>query len=592
MMDSFEVQPVSGAFASSPAKVGDLLTTSSLPGERIVIPTFQRGYMWKKKHVEAFWQDVDKQRIQSKTKGADPHFFGPIVTLSKPAEEMIWLLDGQQRIATATILLCVLRDVAREITKQTGMQAGGDFAAKLQLQCIYDEDGGYALEMGETDLLYFRNTIQVDPPLSTKATNLTHRNIKTARATLWDKVISVTGSIQPQMDAIQAIETLKEIRKTTTSGLVMARIPVNSQEAAFKIFTTLNDRGLRLSPPDLLLSYLMETALEADRKELRATWSEMIQKMGTHDIHDFLRAMWVSRYGDLKKDDLFTALKNYIEHNHVGSLDFAKQCGDECDDYIQLAIADETQLPKDSFVYVRAITRELGFRPALPLLLSSYLLMQPADFENVVKYLLVFITRYSIIGNLDSAGMEDLLFKLAREVRSTVKDDSDKAGSKQAADAIKQALSANSPDDSAVKAAVVKETTVLESSDAKYLMKRLANYIQDPQKQVVVGDTNLEHIYPQNPEESEWGGKTNQEKLEPLTWHIGNLTIFGKKANKKVANFEYSLKQPKFAASQVVMTKEIASQYNKWDETTILDRAAHLAKRIVEVWNFANPSRV
>jgi uncharacterized protein DUF262 len=211
--DDLEVKPVSGAFASSPAKVGDLLTTNSLPNERIVIPTFQRGYMWKKKHVEAFWQDVDKQRMQSRTKGADPHFFGPIVTLSKPTEGMIWLLDGQQRLATATILLSVLRDVAREITKQTGMQAGGDFAVKLQLQFIYDEDGGHSLEMGDTDLLYFKNTIQSDPPTLAKATNLTHRNIKTARATLWEKVISVTGPIQPQMDAIQAVATLKEIRK-------------------------------------------------------------------------------------------------------------------------------------------------------------------------------------------------------------------------------------------------------------------------------------------------------------------------------------------------------------------------------------------
>ena len=587
-----EVCPVSNAFASSPAKVGDLLSTNSLASERIVIPTFQRGYMWKKKHVEAFWQDVEKQRAQIKVKGADPHFFGPIVTLSKPAEGLILLLDGQQRLATATILLSVLRDVAREITKHTGTQAGTDFAAKLQLQFIYDEDGGYSLEMGETDLLYFRNTIQADPPIGTKATNLTHRNIKAARSTLWEKVTSATGAIQPHMDAIQAIATLKEIRQTVVTDLVMARIPVNSQEAAFKIFTTLNDRGLRLSPPDLLLSYLMETAPDADRKEIRATWSQMIQKMGTHDIHDFLRAMWVSQYGDLKKDDLFTALKSYIEKHHVSSLDFAKQCGDECDDYIQLALADETQLPKESFPFVRALTRELGFRSAIPLLLSSYSLLQPEDFERIAKYLLVFVTRYSIIGNLDPAGMEDLLFKLAREVRATVKDANDKAGSKQATDAVKAALSTNSPDDAAVKIAVAQETTVLDTSDAKYVMRRLANFIQDPQKQVVVGDTNIEHIYPQNPAENEWGGKANQEKLEPLTWHIGNLTIFGRKANKKVENFEYALKQPKYAASQVVMTKEIAARYQKWDEATITDRATRLAGLVVQVWDFANPSRV
>jgi hypothetical protein len=587
-----EVCPVSNAFASSPAKVGDLLSTNSLASERIVIPTFQRGYMWKKKHVEAFWQDVEKQRAQIKVKGADPHFFGPIVTLSKPAEGVILLLDGQQRLATATILLSVLRDVAREITKHTGTQAGTDFAAKLQLQFIYDEDGGYSLEMGETDLLYFRNTIQADPPIGTKATALTHRNIKAARSTLREKVTSSTGAIQPHMDAIQAIATLKEIRQTVVTDLVMARIPVNSQEAAFKIFTTLNDRGLRLSPPDLLLSYLMETAPDTDRKEIRATWSQMIQKMGTHDIHDFLRAMWVSRYGDLKKDDLFTALKNYIEKHHVSSLDFAKQCGDECDDYIQLALADETQLPKESFPFVRALTRELGFRSAIPLLLSSYSLLQSEDFERIAKYLLVFVTRYSIIGNLDPAGMEDLLFKLAREVRATVKDANDKAGSKQATDAVKAALSANSPDDAAVKSAVVQETTVLDPSDAKYVMRRLANFMQDPQKQVVVGDTNIEHIYPQNPAENEWGGKANQEKLEPLTWHIGNLTIFGRKANKKVENFEYPLKQPKYAASQVVMTNEIAARYQKWDETTITGRATGLAGLVVQVWNFANPSRV
>ncbi len=584
---------MSGAFASSPAKVSDLLNTTAVSTERVVIPTFQRGYMWKKKHVEAFWNDVDKQRNTRKhVKGADPHFFGPIVTLAKPSDGVIHLLDGQQRIATATILLSVLRDVARQINKQTGTQSASDFAAKIQLQFMYDEDGGYSLEMGETDLLYFRSTIQIDPPQSTKATNLTHRNIKAARALLWDKVVSVVGNIQPQMDAIQAIATLKEIRQTVTSDLVMARIPVTSEEAAFKIFTTLNDRGLRLSPPDLLLSYLMETATDAERKDIRATWTQMIQKMGAHDIHDFLRAMWVSRYGDLKKDDLFTALKAHIEEHHIASVDFARLCGDECDDYIQLVTADESQLPKDSLSFVRALTRELGFKPAVPLLLSSYLLLQPDDFKHVVGYLLVFITRYSIIGNRDSAGMEDLLFKLAREVRGMVKNEDDKAGSQQANKHVKDSLAANAPDDDATKKAAVSETTILDASDAKYVLTRLARYIQDPQKQITLGETNLEHIYPQNPEPNGWLGPANQEKLEPLTWHIGNLTIFGKRANRKAANAEFLDKKIRYAQSKVEMTNQIANSYNEWDDATIKTRAAQLAKLVVQVWRFDNISQV
>lgn len=590
----WEVKPVSDAFSSSPAKIGGLLSTQSLSRERIVVPTFQRGYMWKKKHVEAFWTDVDRQREASKTKGTDPHFFGPIVTQFDAKDGVIWLLDGQQRLATTTILFAVIRDIAREIGKVSGSQAGADFAANLQMQFIRNEDGEYSLEMGETDLSYFRDVIQQDPPeLKTKAKYPTHRNIKTARDVLREKVLSVIGgNIDAQMDSIQAMKVLKDIKQTLVSDLIMARIPVNSREAAFKIFVTLNDRGLRLSPPDLLLSYLIENSPENDRKEIRSVWTQMLQKMGTHDIHDFLRAMWVSKYGDLKKDDLFTALKKHIEKHQIGSLDFAKSCDSECDDYTALLTADEKEFHPDIFPYIRALMRELSFKPAMPLLLSAYAVLQLQDFISVARYILVFVTRYSIFANKDSAGMEDLLFDLAKTVRNTVKDENDKAGSKQAADAVKATLSLYSPDDLAVKNAVVKETTTLDPADAKYVMRRLANYVQDPEKQVVVGETNLEHIYPQSPKENEWGGKDNQEKLEPLTWHIGNLTIFGKKANKKVGNAEYPIKQPKYAASLVEMTKQISSEYTKWDDTTILERAQKMAALVVQVWNFANPSRV
>jgi len=213
--------------------------------------------------------------------------------------------------------------------------------------------------MGDTDLSYFRDTIQQDPPVKTKPKYLAHRNIKTARDILREKVIAVIGgTIDSQMDSIKALKVLREIKQTLISDLITARIPVNSREAAFKIFATLNDRGLRLSPPDLLLSFLMETAPDSDRKEIRSIWTQMIQKMGTHDIHDFLRAMWVSKYGDLKQDDLFTALKKHIEKNQLSSLDFAKLCGNECDDYIDLVAADEKELPPEVFPYVRALMRE------------------------------------------------------------------------------------------------------------------------------------------------------------------------------------------------------------------------------------------
>jgi hypothetical protein len=40
------------------------------------------------------------------------------------------------------------------------------------------------------------------------------------------------------------------------------------------------------------------------------------------------------------------------------------------------------------------------------------------------------------------------------------------------------------------------------------------------------------------------------------------------------------------------MTAEVAKNYTEWNESTILDRAKKLAKLVVQVWSFDNPSRV
>ena len=46
----------------------------------------------------------------------------------------------------------------------------------------------------------------------------------------------------------------------------------------------------------------------------------MLEQMGRRDINRFLRHMWVSKYGDLKSQDLFTALKARIENDNIGSM--------------------------------------------------------------------------------------------------------------------------------------------------------------------------------------------------------------------------------------------------------------------------------
>jgi len=562
------------AFNAQSKNIGDLLSANERA--KMVVPKFQRGYSWEKKHVDALWKDIVAfQSEQSQKGGPDKYFLGPIVILQE-SKEVISILDGQQRLATATILLSVMRDLARGL----GTQAATDFARDVQRELIEKEGAGYSLEMGEMDKLYFAETIQADPPSNKKPSLRSHRNIQKARQFLTDALRTRSA----QLDPARTLVLLKELRQVLRSDLVMACIPVSSERDAFRIFETLNDRGLRLSVPDLLLNYLMRVASsDVERKQIRDFWNEMLERMGRRDINRFLRHMWVSKYGDLKSQDLFTALKEYIERNNVGSLDFARSCSEECESYAQLLDIDEERL-KGAGPFVRALLRDLDFQSALPPLLSGYLHLVPADFENMAKCLLVFVTRYSVVANLDSSGLETVFFGLARDIRQKV---APPGSSKACLAYTKGVLVKNAPSDEQVKAAV--PNLLLSSDEARYVLSRLARHMQSKTKEVTVDEANLEHIFPKSPS-SEW---VDPEALEPYLWHVGNLTMLGERLNKAAENRGFSFKKDQYGKkSELEMAREIAKRYSTWDEAAIRDRATRLASDVVEVWSFNNPSRV
>src|SRR5689334_1944121 len=112
------------AYSANAKKIADLLGESH--EVRIIVPPFQRGYSWGMKQVEAFWKDIANFRAEKATKGK--YFLGPIVIMPSPSSKDLILLDGQQRLATATILLSVLRDLSGDL-KTTDAAI---FAEKIQ----------------------------------------------------------------------------------------------------------------------------------------------------------------------------------------------------------------------------------------------------------------------------------------------------------------------------------------------------------------------------------------------------------------------------------------------------------------------------
>jgi hypothetical protein len=573
---------MSANFEPKSKSIGDLLGVYSR--ERIVVPRFQRGYEWGKKHVEAFWKDM-MQFNKEKSSASGKYFLGPIVILKKE-DLVIELLDGQQRLATATILLSVLRDFARD----TPSNEGEELAKEIQKEFILKSDDNFSLTLGETDELFFRQFIQLESAQKPAVKIRTERNIATARALLYEKVKALVGP----SGAPATLMTLRSIRQMLRSDLVMACIPVESEKEAFRIFETLNDRGLRLSVPDLLLNYLMRVAKpESDRKDIRSLWSEMVELMGKRDINRFLRHLWVSQYGDLKSTDLFTALKDHIESQKLSSSDFVLACHEECNQYVTLITFDQEALGKIAARHVRHIINGLDCQAALPLLLSAFQKLPPLDFQKCCEYVLVFIVRYSVIGEQESGVLETILFNLAKEVRDKMNGIPDASRNKAATDClkhIKETLLSKSPKDKILE---TKLSGFIVSPDyAGYLISRLALSMQTNSKEIALDVANLEHIYPRRPHSDEWGGKKGQEELNPFLWHIGNLTMLGDKINSKNGNKEFPIKRKAYSgASELEINHKIAL-YDDWTIATIEDRGKKLIDPILNLWNFDNHSRV
>jgi hypothetical protein len=144
-----------------------------------------------------------------------------------------------------------------------------------------------------------------------------------------------------------------------------------------------------------------------------------------------------------------------------------------------------------------------------------------------------------------------------------------------------------SPSDDAIVAAM--EGFRLEQEEAVYFVERLASKIQSPTREVAMAEVTLEHIFPERPNPKDW---PNMDSLSSYLWHVGNLAVLGKNLNNTGAkNKSFVEKKVVYGRSELEIVHRLL-HYNEWTVQVILARAQHLAKPILEMWDFDNASRV
>jgi len=213
------------------------------------IPIYQRNYSWEQKHWDDLWNDLVYLKSDKR------HYFGTLL-LRKAKEhkksglksfEVHEIIDGQQRIATVSILL-------REIISQLeGINNEGiDEELKRLNEDYLRYKDVYKLELLGNDKEFFREYIINNIEFPDEILTPSQKRLRGAKS-FFRKNLEELKTTLPSDEFKDFLLELKQ----KIDNMEIIRYEVENDADAVLIFETVNDRGKPLTNLEKTKSFLM-----------------------------------------------------------------------------------------------------------------------------------------------------------------------------------------------------------------------------------------------------------------------------------------------------------------------------------------------
>jgi hypothetical protein len=536
---------------------------------RLDVPSFQRSYSWRTENVETLWQDLQDFWFSDKISKSNlpEYFLGSIVTVEEDTGREI-LLDGQQRLATLTILASVIRDRLKELGGDKALiVANSTHQLLIARSAAWETAEEYKLVLNQEDREYFIRTVQRDPVEKVPPKLLSHKLIAKARRVL-QKCVSEYLKDRESADRYRALQVLV---KAIASAIVLIKIKVRNEDDASSIFEVLNDRGLDLGTEDLLRNYLLYRSHPTDRASIMAYWDDILGQFTKGGIQSFLRHSWISRYPVVSKKNTYREIKARISAPEQ-TLQFAQTLA--ADAAIYAAIAGDGAVPELKAAALRkklVAFNVLRARQCMPLLLAVY--DECVDeLSNTLSKINTITFRYNICERNPNQ-LEGQYSELAVEIRK-IKNDRPLI-----AETIDKRLKPLLPSDDEFVNGF--RGVVVERADLqRYILGELEREIGNHEEFILAGpsEVHVEHIFPQTI-------GTGWDDMELSHNALGNLTLLAGGPNREISNSAFSKKVKAYELSKIVITKML-TEYAHWNEETIRKRQDQFALLAPAIWAY------
>lgn len=405
-----------------------------LDKNKYTVDYYQREYSWQQKHIEqlvtdlttAFLNEYEPRHERTEVENYNSYYLGPFVLSEKGGKRSI--IDGQQRLTSLTLILIFLNHLQKDYGVNEAIEG-----------MIFSEKFG-------------KKSFNIDVPERTSGLQAL---FETGEYNVPDDAdASTVNMVERYNDIIEAFP--KEIDAQVLpffidwfkERVVLVEILAYSDDNAYTIFETMNDRGLNLTPTEMLKGYLLSRFKDnVLRKSTNDFWKKAIIRLQGIDkeedqkfIQAFLRAKYAvtirqgkagSKNEDFEK--IGTRFHNWFRDN-LKLVGLGKDSQEDFDRFINkdfkyyfdayLRIAQARATLTKGLESVHYI-EHWGIAASLrdPLLLAP---LQPSDsvetanqkINLVAKYIEIFCVRRSInFRTFAATSIRYTIYTLVKELR-------------------------------------------------------------------------------------------------------------------------------------------------------------------------------
>ncbi len=536
------------------------------------IPEFQRQYAWTTEQAGELLDDIllfmgnGDQAVED----LNPYFLG-IIVLIKEDDPEAEVVDGQQRLATLTILLAVLRELSSSSSPKFADGITGYLYEAANP--VVNNLPRYRLKLGKQSEEFFRKYIQDEGGLNSLAQQPVRSG---SRKNIRDNAECFLKELRPRSE-----EQRQKLVKFIIDRCYLVVISTRDVESAYRIFAVLNDRGLNLSHTDILKARIIGEIPEAKRGDYTEKWEDEEAKLG-HDLFQSLFSHIRMIKRKTKARNLLTEFRDNIrpQENPQEFIDNTLQpmadafsdisyaayesatCADKINETLKwLNRVDNVSWVPPALSYVAKYRAESGS----PEIILRFL----RDLERLASGLMILrrntnrcIERYGHLLTAIEEGAD--LYQETSPLQLTAEERKE----------IVEALNGD------IYNVLQIRTQVLLRLDSAFS----GGGVEHDHPIITI-----EHVLPQNPPaKSEWlDWFPDEEQRDNLTHKIGNLAPLPRSVNARARNFDFQRKKREYFqrenAANFTLTNQVLAQ-EKWTPEVVEQRQTDLVNKLKKVW--------